>query len=233
MNKHCFARTISLTVATALAVILLTGQFTLARIVSSDSGLPPQRRGFRRSPNRVYKASISPHWFADNTNFWYRNDLSEGRRDFVVVDAVKGVRKTAFDHKRLADVLKKAGAKDVNADRLPPEDLNFRFADNVLLFRIGDDVWSCHLKTYRVEKLDDRRSANDRLLVLPAIEVPRVSTRTGPETSIVFVNRTPGEIELFWVDTGGRRSSYGKISPGKELEQHTYAGHGWYILDWH
>ena len=231
MKTKCCAKKLSLTAAMAVAVILLTGQCGLAQIISSGSEPPQQRRRFQRSPNRVYKASISPNWFADNTHFWYRNDLPEGGREFIVVDAVEGVRTTAFDHKRLADALKKAGVKDVDADRLPLENLDFRFEENVLLFCIGDDVWSCHLKTYVVEKLEDRESANDRLLALPAIEVPRASTRTGPETSIVFVNRTPGEIELFWIDTGGRRSSYGKISPGKERQQHTYAGHIWEVVD--
>lgn len=218
--------------AMAATIILLTGQCGLARIASSDSESPPQRRRFQRSSNRVYKASISPHWFADNTHFWYRNDLSEGRREFIVVDAVKGVRKTAFDHKRLADALKKAGLADIAADRLPLEDLDFRFADNVLLFRIGDDVWSCHLETYAVGKLKDQESdAADRLRALPVAEVPPASTRTGPDTSIVFVNCTSGQVELFWVDTGGRRNSYGKISPGNEHEQHTYAGHVWEVVD--
>lgn len=232
MKKILCAKKISLTVATAAAIILLMGQCGLARIISSDSGPPQQRRGFRRSDNRVYKASISPNWFADNTHFWYRNNLPEGEREFILVDAVKGVRKTAFDHGRLADALKKGGLEDIHFNRLPLEDLDFRFAENILLFRIGDDVWSCHLETYALRKLEDQKSvAEDGPLVLPATDVPRASTRTGPETSIAFVNRTSGEIELFWIDTGGRRRSYGKISPGKEHKQHTYAGHVWEVVD--
>lgn len=228
----CCTRKISSTVATAAAIILLMGQCGLARLVPSDSGPSQQRRRSQRSNNRVYKASISPNWFADNTHFWYRNDLPEAAREFIVVDAVEGVRKTAFDHRRLADALNGAGLEDIHFNRLPLEGLDFRLAEDVFSFRIGDDVWSCHLKTYALRKLEDRESvAKDRLPVLPAADVPRASTRTGPETSIAFVNGTSGEIELFWLDTGGRRRSYGKIAPGKEHEQHTYGGHVWEIVD--
>ena len=41
----------------------------------------------RLTENKVFRAQVKPHWFADNKRFWYRNDLSAGRREFVVVDA--------------------------------------------------------------------------------------------------------------------------------------------------
>src|SRR5262245_6307273 len=37
-----------------------------------------RRRGFGRFGGTIegmYKAQITPHWFANNTRFWYRNDL--------------------------------------------------------------------------------------------------------------------------------------------------------------
>jgi dipeptidyl aminopeptidase/acylaminoacyl peptidase len=44
-----------------------------------------------RTP-RVYKDRITPHWFADNTKFWYRNDLPGGQSEFIVIDAATGAR---------------------------------------------------------------------------------------------------------------------------------------------
>ncbi|MCH8218744.1 MAG: hypothetical protein IH892_18455, partial [Planctomycetes bacterium] len=38
----------------------------------------------------VYKTTLRPHWFADNTRFWYRNDLSEGAREFILVETEQG-----------------------------------------------------------------------------------------------------------------------------------------------
>ena len=58
------------------------------------------------------------------------------------------------------------------------------------------------------------------------MSAPKASTRTGPETSLTFVNRTSGDVKLFWLDANGGRQSYGQLSAGTEREQHTFAGHG-------
>src|SRR4051812_24266481 len=58
-----------------------------------------QRRGRFGGPERgVYKAQITPHWFQNNTRFWYRNDLRDGAKEFILIDAEKGTRQPAFNH---------------------------------------------------------------------------------------------------------------------------------------
>ncbi len=42
--------------------------------------------------SQVYKMSIAPQWFDNNTKFWYRNDLKAGTKEFVLVDLEKGTR---------------------------------------------------------------------------------------------------------------------------------------------
>ena len=205
---------------------------TFAACAAADNSYSPQQR--RRGPgsgNRAYKTSITPHWFADNTRLWYRNNLRDGDREFVVVDVSKGVREPAFDHRRLAEALGDAGVKEASATRLPIENLSFE-PDDALVFRIDSDYWRCNLETYDLRKLEgEEAAAAGRRSATPAADVPRRSTRTGPETSITFVNRTSGEVELFWLDTGGRRRSYGKLQAGQERQQHTYAGHVWQVTD--
>src|SRR5262245_6544800 len=61
---------------------------------------------------RVNKDKVTPHWFADGTKFWYRNDLKGGAKEFVLVDAAAGTRGPAFDHAKLAASLSKASDKD-------------------------------------------------------------------------------------------------------------------------
>src|SRR5688500_5939524 len=56
--------------------------------------------------DKVFKARVTPHWLEGNSRFWYRNDLAEGKREFVLVDAEKGTREAAFDHVKLALLLK-------------------------------------------------------------------------------------------------------------------------------
>jgi dipeptidyl-peptidase 4 len=60
---------------------------------------------------------------------------------------------------------------------------------------------------------------------------PRRSRRTGDESQLTFVNQTAGDVELFWLDEGGERKSYGRVRPGSERSQHTFAGHVWLVTD--
>ena len=214
---------------------VITSMLLAAALASStafgESDPPQQRRRNSGSGNKAYKTSIIPHWFADNTRFWYRNNLRGGDRKFVVVDVSKAVRRPAFDHRRLAEALGDAGVKEASATRLPIENLSFE-PDDALVFRVGSDYWRCNLETYDLGELEAEEAAVvSRRAATPVADVPRRSTRTGPETSITFVNRTSGEVELFWLDTGGRRRSYGKLQAGQQREQHTYAGHVWRVTD--
>jgi len=203
-----------------------------ACVAADDSSLPRQRQRGPQSRSRAYKTSIIPHWFANNTRFWYRNNLQGGTREFIIVDALRGVRERAFDHERLAEALRHAGQEKTSDKRLPIDNLIFQKDDNSLVFRADGNYWRCNLKTYDLGKLEgEEAKAARRLSASPATNVPRRSTRTGPETSITFVNRTSGEVELFWLETGGRRRSYGKLQAGREREQHTYAGHVWRVYD--
>lgn len=63
----------------------------------------------------IYKSSINAQWSEDKSHFWYRNDLAKGYREFVLVDMTKGMRRLAFDHKKLADSLSKFCQNQVEA----------------------------------------------------------------------------------------------------------------------
>jgi dipeptidyl-peptidase-4 len=215
MGSLNFKRKLSLT-----TLIIMGFFFSLQ---PSSLGQPRWQR------SRVYKTSIHPHWFADNTRFWYRNDLADGAREFIMVDVLKGLRAPAFDHQRLAKALKGAGLEDVSAESLPLERLEFMPEENNSMFRVEDSDWRCNLLTYELERIETRETTDQDRLSIP--NVPRASTRTGPETSITFVNRTSGRVELFWLDGGGRRNSYGTLAAGDERDQHTYAGHVWEVVD--
>jgi len=77
----------------------------------------------------------------------------------------------------------------------------------------------------------DRAPENSTTNSATAGETPRASRRTGADTSLTFINRTPAEVELFWLTTDGPRQSYGKLAPGAQREQHTFAGHAWVVTD--
>jgi dipeptidyl aminopeptidase/acylaminoacyl peptidase len=118
---------------------------------------PQPRR--RRPPLRgVYKAEITPHWFQQNTYFWYRNDLADGNREFILVDAEHGRRAPAFDHKKLAAALSQAAGTSYKPERLPFENIEFIDDAKAIKFQAGASTWKCDLSSYRCTKVESRRS---------------------------------------------------------------------------
>jgi dipeptidyl-peptidase 4 len=100
-----------------------------------------------RPEPKIYRDKVEPHWFGDNTKFWYRVDLPENRREFNLVDAEKGTRERAFDHERVARMLAQKWGKEVHAERLPFERLQFS-ADGKKVTLIGENAWSFDLEDY-------------------------------------------------------------------------------------
>lgn len=174
----------------------------------------------------VYKTQITPNWFADNTRFWYRNDLRGGEREFIVVDAGRGTRARAFDHEAVAKTI----GDSADAARLPVEELKFS-ADGESVTLMGrSKSWQLNLKSGKLqESTSEKAEATGQ--GLPAGSRPRPSTRTGPETEITFDNQLSREVEIFWLDESGTRQSYGKIEPRSRKAQHTFGGHVWLVVD--
>lgn len=100
----------------------------------------------RPSP-KVYRDRIEPHWLEGNTKFWYRLDLPERKRQFILVDAEEGSRQLAFDHARVAAVLAEKSGKEIDPERLPFDSIEF--ADNGKRLKlIGENAWSFDLEDY-------------------------------------------------------------------------------------
>lgn len=53
---------------------------------------------------------------------------------------------------------------------------------------------------------------------------------TENESSVEFVNKTAGEVQVYWVDSTGKRNPYELLKPGQTFHQHTYAGHVWEMI---
>jgi dienelactone hydrolase len=113
-----------------------------------------QRSGQFPQARRVYKDRITPHWLPNNTRFWYRNDLHGGGREFVLVDAERGIRQAAFDHKKLAAALSKAAGADYQADRLPFDSIEFLDEEKAIRFKVGNTTWKCDLTSYQCSKTE-------------------------------------------------------------------------------
>jgi dipeptidyl aminopeptidase/acylaminoacyl peptidase len=192
-----------------------------ARDYERAAGLSARTRG------KVFKTRVRPHWLADNRRFWYRNDLAGGAREFILVDAVSGERKPAFDHKRLAAAVAKLLGKEIPAGRLPIDGLTLDKAG--LSFNAGGKRWECKPTTYELRLVGKEEAAPGP--PLPALSPPRRTRHTGEETQLTFVNRSRQTLEILWIDPDGERRSYGKVPAGQQHSQHTYAGHVWLVAD--
>jgi dipeptidyl aminopeptidase/acylaminoacyl peptidase len=180
---------------------------------------------------KVYRERLEPHWFAGRTCFWYRNDNPGGAREFILVEAGPGVRRAAFDHQRVAELLQKAG-HPAAADQLPIDQLAFAEDLGSVELHGPGKSWLLNLRSYELkERTAEPAAAASLPASLPASLQPRPSRRTGEETSLRFLNRTAGDIDLFWLDSEGERRRYASLKPGGQWDQHTFAGHVWLAAD--
>ncbi len=181
-----------------------------------------------RTADKVFRDRVRARWLEGGARFWYENDLPGGGREYVLVDAEAGTRGPAFDHERLAGALAAETGEAVDPHRLALGRPAFVEEGAGIRFTFGDQRFECDLKAYELHRLPEEEGSDS---TVPRLREPRPSRGTGEETSIRFVNRTDGEVELHWMDLGGRRRSYGVLSPGDRRRQHTYAGHVWVVTD--
>ncbi len=178
--------------------------------------------------NKVFKQRVVPHWLPGNTRFWYRIDLPAEEYRFILVDADAATRRPAFDHERLAAALARVAGSQIQAARLPIDRLAFSEDGAELQFASQGKRWKCDLRSYEVAETSDNEQPTT---TIPRQTRARRSTRTGEETSITFINRLEGDVEVYWLDSEGQARHYATIDAGKQHQQHTYAGHAWKVTD--
>jgi len=172
---------------------------------------------------KVFRDRVQPHWNTNNSSFWYQIATGPDTSEFISVDVEKGIRAPAFDPARLAQALNAVGITNAIPSRLSLSHLNI--FEKTLRFTVDGKGWTCDLGTYTLTP-----SASTPEAALPNLDpkdIPHASYRTGPETTVTFVNHTPEPVDLLWLSTEGELSSYGKIAPGNRRSQHTFAGHIW------
>jgi dipeptidyl aminopeptidase/acylaminoacyl peptidase len=72
-----------------------------------------------------------------------------------------------------------------------------------------------------------RSSAGDDSL--PVLSSPHPSRDSAVDTEVTFENRLHETVQIFWLDSGGGRVSYGSLAAGQHRLQHTFVGHVWLV----
>ncbi len=177
------------------------------------------------SKGNVYKSRINAQWSENKSHFWYRNDLAKGQREFILVDMIKGMRRLAFDHKKLAASLSKISQNQVETNKLPIHGLSFDLNNNTVSFRAFGRFFICELKTHELTQLEkpknvtkERRSETKDYnnnkgrkprSYRPSREMsPDGNWRAFVRDHNVFVRATKGEEEIQLSKDGKDRNSY-------------------------
>lgn len=205
--------------------------------VPQQSPQPPQRRGEAR--RLVFKSRLMPHWFDNNTRFWYRNDLRGDAKEFVLVDAEAGTRQAAFDHERIAAALSKAAGVEYHADRLPFNNIEFMDEAKAIRFKVDKMTWKCDLASYECSETEasatldamDKAERHRRFRRWPRREFDqRRDEAEGPlrspdgkwtafvKDNNVFVRSEENEEETQISQDGREGSSYGMLSWAPDSE---------------
>ncbi|HCO96845.1 MAG TPA: hypothetical protein DIU00_23380, partial [Phycisphaerales bacterium] len=218
-----------------LKTIIRAAVLSASLVVAQNGAAQGTRSDYERAlnlrdttANKVFKDRVTAHWLMDNTRFWYRNDLPESKREFILVDAEQGIRQHAFDHERLAASLAKAANQKIEVEKLAIDRLTFDESGSSLTFSYNSSWWKCDLSSYEIEAVSRDERATSSLEPLGRY---RPSQRTGEETSITFINRTGKDVDIYWIDTERQRKQYATIAAGEQHRQHTFAGHVWLATD--
>jgi dipeptidyl aminopeptidase/acylaminoacyl peptidase len=174
----------------------------------------------------VYKSQVTANWFANNTKFWYRNDLAGEAREFILVDAERGTRTPAFDH---AAVAKQMGG-DTEATKLPVDRIQFS-DDGAAVMLIGRNAnWVLDLKS---GKLSSEAAAGVEQNNAPATEEtpersqqpPRGRQRGEPS------NRSP---DGKWTAAIKEQNVFIRGADGQEIQLSTdgQEGNGYRRVEW-
>lgn len=174
----------------------------------------------KRTDGKVLMRSVKPEWQADGDSFWYKVETGNGVWEFIFVDCVKGTRTAAFDHAKLAELLKQPAAK------LPLERLQINAAEQWVRFRFEGKRWHFANDTGSLCELPadvDSEPVADSLKPRPSRE------DGGTETHITFVNKSGVDAVLWWISADNERRKYSTLKPGESYKQHTFEGHAWYV----
>ena len=102
----------------------------------------------------AFKLWVSPQWLEDSSKFWYRIDTREGK-EFIFVDPEKGIKNKAFDHEKLAKALAEKTGKEVEANKLPFDSIEFGDELKTISFDFEKKKWQCDLSTHEVTTVDE------------------------------------------------------------------------------
>ncbi|MEO9934968.1 DUF885 family protein [Rhodopirellula bahusiensis] len=85
-------------------------------------------------------------------------------------------------------------------------------------------------KTGEMTEVDPAEKDSTREAALKGGRTPRSGRSAESHSEITFVNKTEQALQLFWVDSEGKRVKYDSVAAGDSLIRTTFAGHVWELI---
>lgn len=204
---------------TLLCVSLLPTSFSQGTAADYD-----RMDKYAKSLDACVQPTIALHWLSTNDTFWYRKASAKGSFEFFFVDAVKKIRRAAFDHARLAQAL---STKNIpaTASLLPLTWINPTSDGTAVRFYAGNSKWQFDSNGNLAPFSGELNEAR----LLPIVDDFSYTTRGG-STTITFVNRAKTAFSIFWVTPSGALSdSYGTVEAGQSKTINAFEKDVWTV----
>ncbi|MEZ5040841.1 MAG: prolyl oligopeptidase family serine peptidase [Saprospiraceae bacterium] len=102
----------------------------------------------------AFNLSVSPHWLADSTGFWWENNNDKGKTYELVLFA-NPQSQPLFDHQKVAAGLSNRMGEVVDPNQLPIANIEFPARDKLRL-RVKGSTYLLDLKTYTVSNIVEK-----------------------------------------------------------------------------
>lgn len=178
----------------------------------------------QKSGALVIGNDVSTWWAAEDAILFFRTAGKDGTLQYSSVNPETGEKQPAFDHGHLATALAAATNRPVDASRLTIDQIRPTSTAQSIRLRAFGKNW---IYSNGDHALSSDHSPIEETPLLAPEEAMGGTRRTGENVDLIIENGLSEDIEIFWIDGGGIKKSYGKISPGKQFTQSTYAGHVW------
>ncbi|WP_281310252.1 S9 family peptidase [Flavobacterium flavigenum] len=104
--------------------------------------------------NTVFKTSIRANWQPDEKSFWYCNILKDSVREYILVDAVKGVKSELFDTAKLKKALSENTGKVLSEKSLVIDSLNYDAGTKLITLKYDKSYFEVLLSDYSIKKIN-------------------------------------------------------------------------------
>lgn len=106
-----------------------------------------------RARNTVLNMTLTPNWIGSGHALWYKKQLPGGRHEYLRVDSKTGQKAQLFDHTKIAQSLSTAWSANIDATRLPLDEMQFADDEKSLTIVRENQNWRVDLETYECTRI--------------------------------------------------------------------------------